>query len=165
MRIQSLIPLLVTGILVVVGYIAWIITVKRRSQKLREKFPFNILALDEKVTDRYNRQWTEIQTNVGNDPPQSIEEANRLIKEVMIARGLPVADYEQDTADLSVMGPRFVSNYRSANDITLKNQRKEISTKELSQAMVYYHSLFEDLLGPRKKMKSMRQKRRYQPNK
>lgn len=147
MRIQSLIPLLVAGILVVVGYIAWVIAVKRRSQKLREKFPLKILALDKNVTDRYNRQWTKIQTNVGNDPSQSIEEANRLIKEVMIARGFPVANYEQDTEYLSVMGPRFRSNFRRANNIALKNQRKEISTKELSQAIVCYLSLFEELLG------------------
>lgn len=153
MRIESLIPLLFTVILVVVGYIAWYITVKRRSQKLREKFPPTILALHESVTDRYARQWTKIQTDFGNDPSKSVDEANRLIKEVMIARGLPVADYEQDMADLSVMGPSFVSNYRSANDFALKNQRKEISTEELSQAMVYYHSLFEELLGAGKKMK------------
>jgi hypothetical protein len=29
----------------------------------------------------------------------------------------------------------------------LKNQNKEASTEELRQAMVYYRSLFEELLG------------------
>jgi hypothetical protein len=67
--------------------------------------------------------------------------------EVMIARGFPVADFEQRTADLSVMYPDFVTNYRNAQAIALKNQGSGASTEELRQAMIYYHSLFEELLG------------------
>jgi hypothetical protein len=67
--------------------------------------------------------------------------------EVMVARGFPVADIEQRAADLSVMYPNFVPNYRNAYAIALKNQSNEASTEELRQAMVYYHSLFEELLG------------------
>ena len=65
----------------------------------------------------------------------------------MIVRGFPVADFEQRAADLSVMYPSFVSDYRSANVVALKNQRNETSTEELRQAMVYYRSLFDQLLG------------------
>lgn len=38
MKTESLIPLLITAILVAVGYIAWYISRKRRSHTLREKF-------------------------------------------------------------------------------------------------------------------------------
>ena len=82
-----------------------------------------------------------------DDPAKSVKEANRLITEVMIGRGFPVADFEQRAADVSVMYPDFVSNYRNAHAIASKNQNGGASTEELRQAMVYYHSLYTELLG------------------
>ena len=82
-----------------------------------------------------------------DDPSSSVEAGNRLITEVMVARGFPVADFEHRAADLSVMYPDFVSNYRNAYAIALRNKRNETSTEELRRAMVYYHALFEELLG------------------
>jgi hypothetical protein len=75
-----------------------------------------------------------------------VEEANRLIKEVMMARGFPVTDFEHRAEDISVAYPHFVSNYRNAHEIALKNQGDGASTEELRQAMVYYRSLFDELL-------------------
>jgi hypothetical protein len=149
---------------------------RRRSQKLRDKFGpeydyalekigdqrkaedslkerekrvtgLDIHPLDETNRDRYQGEWIKIQGDFVDDPSASVEEANRLITEVMIARGFPVADFEQREADLSVMVPDFVSNYRKAYAIAMKNQHNQTSTEELRQAMIYYHSLFNELLG------------------
>lgn len=149
---------------------------RRSSQKLREKYgpeydltmekagnqrkaeaaleerekrvtKLNIHDLDQIKRDRYQLEWTGIQADFVDDPSKSLEKANQLITEVMISRGFPVTDFEQRAADLSVMVPNFVSNYRNANAIVLKNQRNETSTEELRQAMVYYRSLFDELLG------------------
>jgi hypothetical protein len=51
-----------------------------------------------------------------------------------------------------------VSNYRAARKISVKNQHHQADTEELRQAMIYYHSLFKELLGteavvPQKKKK------------
>ena len=107
----------------------------------------NIRDLDQNERERYHTEWIGIQADFVDDPSKSLEKANQLITEVMINRGFPVADFEQRAADLSVMYPNFVSNYRNANAVALKNQRNETSTEELRQAMVYYRSLFEELLG------------------
>jgi hypothetical protein len=64
----------------------------------------------------------------------------------MMARGFPVAEFEQRTADISVLYPDVVSNYRAAHEIAEKNERGEASTEELRQAMVFYRSLFGELL-------------------
>jgi hypothetical protein len=119
-------------------------TLKEREKRIKE---LDIRALDEQARARYHEEWIEIQANFVDDPSKSVEQANRLITEVMIARGFPVADFEQRASDLSVMYPDFVPNYRSANAIALNNQSGGSSTEELRQAMVYYHSLFEELLG------------------
>ncbi len=49
-------------------------------------------------------------------------------------------------ADLSVNYPQVVSNYRAAHEIAIKNAQKTADTEELRRAMVFYRSLFEDLL-------------------
>jgi len=40
----------------------------------------------------------------------------------------------------------LVSNYRAARVIALKNEQHQADTEELRQAMIYYRSLFEELL-------------------
>lgn len=149
---------------------------KRRSEKLREKFGpeydytvnkvgdqkaaeetlherekrvtnFNIRTLENTERERYQSEWNKIQADFVDYPPKSVEEANRLISEVMVGRGFPVTDFEQRAEDLSVMYPNLVSNYRNAYAIAMKNQNDGSSTEELRQSMVYYRSLFEELLG------------------
>ena len=175
-EILILIILIAAAGLIVIGLGVWFATRGTRSQKLREKFgpeydytiekagdrrtaeetlkerekrviKLDVRALDENERGRYQGEWNEIQASFVDDPSKSVAEANRLITEVMIARGFPVADFEQRAADLSVMYPELVSNYRNAHAIALKNQNGESSTEDLRQAMVYYRSLFEKLLG------------------
>lgn len=176
MNNETLILLLIAAVLIVAGLGIWFTMRKRRSQNLREKFgpeydytlkeagdqrtaedtlkgrekrvtELDIRDLNETERVRYTGEWSQIQTDFVDNPSKSVEEANRLITEAMIARGFPVADFDQRAADLSVMVPNFVSNYRSANAIAVNNQSKLASTEELRQAMVYYRSLFEKLLG------------------
>ena len=67
--------------------------------------------------------------------------------EVMKVRAYPVSDFEQRAADISVNYPALVSNYRAAREIAIKNEQHLADTEELRQAMIYYRSLFEELLG------------------
>ena len=67
----------------------------------------------------------------------------------MEARGYPVGDFEQRTADISVEHPQVVEHYRAAHQIALRNERGEASTEDLRQALVHYRALFQDLLGTR----------------
>jgi hypothetical protein len=39
-----------------------------------------------------------------------------------------------------------VTNYRGARDIANKNKLGQANTEELRQAMIYYRSLFDELL-------------------
>jgi hypothetical protein len=64
----------------------------------------------------------------------------------MQVRAYPVSDFEQRAADISVNYPALVSNYRAAREIAIKNKQDLADTEELRQAMVYYRSLFDELL-------------------
>jgi hypothetical protein len=61
-----------------------------------------------------------------------------------------MADFEQRAADLSVDHAHVVDNYRAAHEIAVLHRKGQASTEDLRQAMIYYRSLFEDLLNGRK---------------
>ena len=102
------------------------------------------LTVSEK--DRYQADWTAVQTRFVDEPGQAIESADHLIMEVMQLRGYPVSDFDQRAADVSVQYPKLVSNYRAARAIAVKNERHQADTEELRQAMIHYRSLFKELL-------------------
>ena len=177
MRLDLLISILIVAvILIAAGVAIWFAIRAWRSKKLREKFGPEYdytmekagdrrtaeAALEERkkrvdqlvirdlnVTEknRYHEEWTKIQAHFVDNPSQSVLDANRLITEVMIVRGFPVADFEQRTADLSVMYPDLVSNYRSAYAIASKDQSSTATTEELRQAMVDFRSMAAVVLG------------------
>jgi len=107
----------------------------------------NIRPLSVSERERYLADWTAVQTKFVDEPGQAIVDADRLIIEVMQTRAYPVSDFEQRAADISVNYPALVSNYRAAREIAIKNEQHQADTEELRQAMIYYRSLFEELLG------------------
>ena len=108
----------------------------------------DIRPLSASERERYLANWTAVQSKFVDEPGQAIVDADQLIIEVMTVRAYPVSDFEQRAADISVNYPALVSNYRAAREIANKNKQHQASTEELRQAMIYYRSLFEELLGP-----------------
>jgi Na+-transporting NADH:ubiquinone oxidoreductase subunit NqrC len=106
----------------------------------------NIRPLSISERERYQAEWTAIQAKFVDQPGQATVEADHLIMEVMKVRAYPVSDFEQRAADISVNYPALVSNYRAAREIAIKNEQRSANTEELRQAMIYYRSLFDELL-------------------
>jgi len=115
----------------------------------RQKYveALNIRALSPNERERYLADWTATQSKFVDEPGQAVIDADRLIMEVMQLRNYPVSDFDQRAADISVNYPALVTNYRAAREIANKNKQQQANTEELRQAMIYYRSLFEELLG------------------
>ena len=73
-------------------------------------------------------------------------EADRLVSEVMEARGYPVINFEERAEIVSVDHPIVVENYRAAHQIATGRTRGQATTEGLRKAMVHYRSLFDELL-------------------
>lgn len=95
---------------------------------------------------RYEEDWRRVQGQFVDDPEGAIIAADALLGDVLTVRGYPIADFEQQAADLSVDHPIVVQNYRTAHAIALRHGRGEASTEELRQAMIHYRSLFDELV-------------------
>jgi hypothetical protein len=97
--------------------------------------------------DRYSELWRVAQEHFVDNPPMAVAEADQLVTEVMRMRGYPMADFEQRAADISVVHPHLVTNYRAAHRIAASSATLKAGTEDLRQAMVHYRALFEELLG------------------
>jgi hypothetical protein len=106
----------------------------------------NIRPLSVSERERYQAEWTGIQAKFVDQPGQATVEADHLITEVMKVRAYPVSAFDQRAADISVKYPALVSNYRAAREIAIKNEQHSANTEELRQALIYYRSLFDELL-------------------
>ncbi len=115
-------------------------------EKRVEKFPIRELAADER--ERFVSEWRAVQSRFVDAPNAAVGDADALVSRLMQTRGYPMADFEQRAADLSVDHPRVVDNYRAAHEIALRHKGGQATTEDLRQAMIYYRSLFDDLLQP-----------------
>jgi hypothetical protein len=122
-------------------------TVLAEREKRVERFPIRELAADER--ERFITEWRTVQTRFVDDPNGAVADADDLVSRLMQTRGYPMSNFDQRAADLSVDHPRVVENYRAAHEIALRHRRGEATTEDLRQAVIYYRSLFDDLLQPR----------------
>ena len=168
--------IIVVAVLVIIGVIVGLIFARRnRSEKLQKDFgpeydrtvqamggeknaqielnerqkhvkALEIRPLSVSERDRYLAEWTAVHSKFVDEPGQAVVDADRLIMEVMQLRGYPISDFDQRAADISVKYPALVANYRGAREIANKNKLGQANTEDLRQAMIYYRSLFEELL-------------------
>jgi FtsZ-interacting cell division protein ZipA len=97
---------------------------------------------------RYLLAWRDIQMSFVDAPERSVVNAEHLVSDVMRERGYPVDDeFEDQAALISVDHPDLVSNYRRAHQIYERGQSHEANTEELRDSLVYYRSLFDELLA------------------
>ena len=173
---NQLMLVLIVGVAVVVAVALWFALRKRRTEQLRTRFGpeydrtvreahtvregeatlierqtrverLHIRPLSPEDTQRFAQSWRDVQAKFVDDPRGAIVDADRLVGEVMRARGYPVGDFEQRVADISVDHPNVVMNYRAARDIVRDHASGHASTEDLRQAMVHFRALFADLLG------------------
>jgi|SRR5580700_10176378 hypothetical protein len=108
---------------------------------------FNIRELSPQERRRFADAWTKAQSRFVDDPSAAVLDADRLVIELMTARGYPMSDFQTQAADISVDHPHVIGHYREAHDIAELCRGGKADTEDLRRAMVHYRALFEDLLG------------------
>jgi len=106
-----------------------------------------IVPLSPAAWTDFVHRWTRVQSLFVDDPKGSVSQGDKLVSELMQARGYPVGEFDQRAADISVDHPVVVENYRAAHDIALRRNRGQASTEDLRKTMVHYRWLFDELLS------------------
>jgi hypothetical protein len=97
--------------------------------------------------EEFNRRWTLCQADFVDDPAGAVSEADRLLDDVMRARGYSVATPYDRMADISAAYPQYAGSHREAREILVKEERGIASTEDLRRAFMHYRSLFDEILG------------------
>ncbi len=124
-------------------------TLHEREKRMKE---LNLIPLAAAARDQFARGWQQEQSGFVDNPRTAVANADRLVTEVMNARGYPMGDFEQRAADISVDSDisvdyaSVVTNYRLAHDIALRDRNVGTSTEELRTALLHYRTLFAELL-------------------
>jgi hypothetical protein len=113
---------------------------ERRVEKLK------LRDLDPTEREDFSKRWEAVQSRFVDSPKGAVAEADDLVSSLMRARGYPVSNFDQRAADISVGHPRAVENYRAAHEIALRVGKDEPRTEDLRTAMIYYRSLFEEMV-------------------
>jgi hypothetical protein len=107
----------------------------------------HIRALAHEDAERFSEAWRRVQAQFVDDPTAAVAEADRLVGEVMQARGYPLGEFDRRVEDISVDHPNVVMNYRAAREIAQEQREQgKTSTEDMRQAMVHYRLLFAELL-------------------
>jgi hypothetical protein len=116
--------------------------------KAREKRVerLNLVPLTPSEATRFSKAWEALQGRFVDNPKGVVIEADQLVRELMLKRGYPMADFERRAADISVDHPDVVEHYRAAQAIAVRDTRGEADTEELRKAVVHYRALFDELL-------------------
>lgn len=163
-------------IAVVLAVVAWLIIQRQRSMRLKRRFGpeydltvsefrsqgkaeaellerekrvarFEIVPLTPGDAFRFSQAWNALQGRFIDNPKGAVAEADQLVRELMTKRGYPMGDFERLAADISVDHPTVVAAYRAAQSIAARDARGEVDTEELRKAVIYYRTLFDELLG------------------
>lgn len=114
-------------------------------EEAREALEIRELSHADQVA--FAEDWNAVQRQFVDDPAGTVVGADRLVSQLMEARGYPIAEFEQRAELISVDHPVVVQNYRAAHEIALRQTKGRASTEDLRNAMVHYRSLFDELLN------------------
>ena len=103
----------------------------------------------------FRNEWRMTQAEFVDEPLAAMQKSDRLIREVMKAKGYPVEDFEQRVADISVDYPELVADYRGLHLIALKGTSEAVNTEEMRQAMIHGRALFENLVNKEARMEAV----------
>ena len=108
---------------------------------------FNLHPISADQAQHFTNSWKTVQARFVDDPRTAVVEADRLIAEVMRARGYPVDDPAKRIEDLSVEHAHVIEHYRAGRTIIVRHEQGQASTEDLRQAMVHFRALFEELVS------------------
>jgi len=117
---------------------------KEREERVSK---LDIHTLTEPERADFSREWRDVKAVFVNSPVEAVHHADRLLTQIMKARGYPMADFDRRYEDLTVDHCEVARHYRDGHEITLRHERGQASTEDLRQAMIHFEALFDDLVN------------------
>jgi len=121
---------------------------KAREQRVAS---YELKALEPGQRRTFIAEWQSMQATFVDDPNKAISRADRLLAEVMRARGYPTDPADQATRieDISVGHGDEAAAFREAARVAALNREGKATTEDLRRAIKHYGTVFDSLLTER----------------
>ena len=105
--------------------------------------------LSDSDRDRYEAAWRGVQSVFVDDPRAGVDDADRLVENVLRARGYQTESDDQDASRSPGQGvglPEAAARFAAAHDIAARRDDPNMAPNELWQAMADYQAAIDTLL-------------------
>ena len=114
--------------------------------RLEQRKSLAIQPISPAQRDLYQQEWRTVQAAFVDSPGTALGQADSLITSVMVGRGYPVQDFEEQADLVSVDHPQVVEHYRKAHGIYIASQTGAVPTEDMREAFVSFRALFSELV-------------------
>lgn len=80
----------------------------------REQVESDVQPLSDESRDRYSERWDEVERSFVDDPVASLEEADRVVRDILEERNFPTDSRDEAARGVGVMHSDVVEDYREA---------------------------------------------------
>jgi hypothetical protein len=115
--------------------------------RAKRRDELEISELSHEARSQFAARWRDVQAGFVDDPHRAVDDADRLVQEVMRERGYPVDEFDERLEMVSVDHPELAENYREAHTIQRRSSTDSVSLDHLREAFQRYRALFADLLA------------------
>jgi FtsZ-interacting cell division protein ZipA len=116
-------------------------------RKRRERVESEIQPLSEESRRRYDVQWQQVERTFVDDPAASLDDADRVVAEILTERNFPADSRQEASEGVGVMYSGVVEDFREAQQIHQDATRSqgEADLDQMRQAIQKYRSVYEQL--------------------
>lgn len=119
----------------------------RRRRNLNDGLLLRTISAPDRAA--YARSWSRLQHEFPGSPAAALSDAERLVAQLLDARGYPGVDLADQLALLSVEHPGVLAGYRRAQQLSrhARTDPAAATTHELRQALASCHAVVTELLA------------------
>jgi hypothetical protein len=115
-------------------------------RKRRQEVESRIRPLPDDSRQRYAEEWERIERTFVDDPALALEQADRVVTDILAERNFPTESPRDAAEAVGVMHSDVVENYRDAQSTRADATRAGASLQEMRRAIQKYRSVYERLM-------------------
>ena len=120
---------------------------EKELRKRRERLEDEVQPLSEVSRERYEERWLGVERTFVDDPWASLEEADRVVADILAERNFPTDSRQEASKGVGVMHPQVVEDFREAQRVhrDATGSEGEAELEEMRRAIQMYRSVYERL--------------------
>ncbi len=120
---------------------------ERELRERRERVEGEVRPLPEESRRRYQERWQQVERTFVDDPETSLDEADRVVEEILIERNFPTDSRQEASEGVGVMHPGVVEDFREAQRVhrDATGAQGGADLEEMRRAIQKYRSVYERL--------------------